>query len=143
MEAQLLIKIVLIVAFVAFAVFLMLPTRSVRHVALRRIVLVIVLALAVLAVVFPNVLTTVAHLVGIGRGTDLLLYGLIVVFLGNALVMQRRSTYIEKQVTVLARRIALLEAPQAAGDVADGIASADIAPSETAPDADDRPGGAE
>jgi len=114
MEAQLLVKIVLIAVFVAFAVFLMLPTRSVRHVALRRIVLVLVLAFAVLAVIFPNALTQLAHLVGIGRGTDLLLYGLIVVFLGNALLMQRRSKHTERQLTILARRIALLEAARPA-----------------------------
>lgn len=110
MESQFLIKVILIVAFAAFAVFLMLPGRGARHLAIRRLLMVLVLALTVLAVIFPDALNGVAHAVGVGRGADLLLYGLIVVFLGNALVQQRRNRHIEQQLTRLTRRIAIAEA---------------------------------
>lgn len=110
MESQFLIKVILIVAFAAFAVFLMLPGRGARHLAIRRLVMVLVLALTVLAVIFPDALNRVANAVGVGRGADLLLYGLIVVFLGNALVQQRRNRHIEQQLTRLTRRIAIAEA---------------------------------
>ena len=110
MESQLVIKIILIVAFAAFAVFLMLPGRGARHLAIRRLLMVLILALTVLAVIFPNALNRVAHAVGVGRGADLLLYGLIVVFVGNALVQQRRSRHIEREMTLIARRIAIAEA---------------------------------
>lgn len=110
MDSQLVIKVILIVVFAAFAVFLMLPGRGARHLAIRRLVMVLVLALTILAVVFPSAINAVAHAIGVGRGTDLLLYGLIVVFIGSALVQQRRSRQIERQITMLARRLAIAEA---------------------------------
>jgi len=105
------IKIALIVVFVVFAVFLMFPRASVRSTAIRRIVLAFLLLLTVIAVVVPSVVNRLANFVGIGRGTDLLLYGLIVVFIGNAIVTQRRHRLAERQVTLLARKIAISEAP--------------------------------
>lgn len=110
---QIVIKIILIVALTAFAVFLMLPGRGQRHLAIRRLLMIVLLVLAVLAVVFPSVVTAVAHLVGIGRGADLLLYGLIVVFAGNSILIQRRHRNTERELTILARQLAILQAPDA------------------------------
>ena len=110
-NGQFVIKVILVLAFAAFAVFLMLPGRGVRHAAIRRLVMVGLLAVTVLAVVFPSVVTEVAHFVGVGRGTDLLLYGLIVVFIGNSILVQRRYRNTERQITELARQIAILQAP--------------------------------
>jgi hypothetical protein len=50
-NSQLTIKILLIVAFAAFAVFLMLPGRGARHIAIRRLVMLAILALTIVAVV--------------------------------------------------------------------------------------------
>lgn len=129
MESQTVIKVILIVAFAAFAVFLMLPGRGARHLAIRRLVMILILALTIVAVIFPDALNRVAHAVGVGRGADLLLYGFIVVFLGNALVQQRRSRHIEQEITKLARRLAIAEAelppapaPQQAGNPAVPVA---------------------
>ena len=110
MESQLVIKVILIVAFVAFGIFLMLPGRGARHLAMRRLAMVLILALTVLAVIFPDALNGVAHAVGVGRGADLLLYGLIVVFVGNTLVQQRRTRHVEREMTLIARRVAIAEA---------------------------------
>lgn len=110
-NGQIVIKVILVLAFAAFAVFLMLPGRGVRHVAIRRLVMVGLLAITVLAVVFPGVVNQVAHFVGVGRGTDLLLYGLIVVFIGNSILLQRRHRNTERQITELARQLAILQAP--------------------------------
>jgi hypothetical protein len=110
-NGQLVIKIILVVAFAAFGVFLMLPGRGVRHVAIRRLTMVALLAITVLAVVFPSAVNQVAHFVGVGRGTDLLLYGLIVVFIGNSILVQRRYRNTERQITELARQLAILQAP--------------------------------
>jgi hypothetical protein len=111
LDGQIVIKVILVLAFAAFAVFLMLPGRGVRHVAIRRLVMVALLAVTVLAVVFPVVINQVAHFVGVGRGTDLLLYGLIVVFIGNSILLQRRHRNTERQITELARQLAILQAP--------------------------------
>lgn len=119
-NGQFVIKIILVLAFAAFAVFLMLPGRGVRHAAIRRLVMVALLAVTVLAVVFPSAVNQVAHFVGVGRGTDLLLYGLIVVFIGNSILVQRRYRNTERQITELARQLAILQAPPPASAGATG-----------------------
>ena len=111
---QLAIKIILIVVLLAFSIFLMLPGKGARHLALRRLTMIALLILTVLAVVFPESVTAIAHTLGVGRGTDLLLYGLIVVFIGNSLVVQRRQRKTDIEVTKLARLIAIKNAPDAA-----------------------------
>jgi hypothetical protein len=110
-QGQLAIKVILIVAFVAFGIFLMLPGRGARHIAIRRLVMLAILALTIVAVIFPSTINSVAHFLGVGRGTDLLLYGLIVVFIGNSILMQRRHRVTERQITDLARALAISQAP--------------------------------
>jgi hypothetical protein len=122
---QLAIKIILIVVLLAFSVFLMIPGKGARHLALRRLAMVGLLVLTVLAVVFPESVTAVAHVLGVGRGTDLLLYGLIVVFIGNSLVVQRRQRKSDIELTKLARLIAIQNAPDPA-TAFDGRRSADL-----------------
>lgn len=112
-NGQLAIKVLLIAAFAAFAIFLMLPGRGARHIAIRRLVMLAILALTIVAVVFPSTINNVAHFLGVGRGTDLLLYGLIVIFIGNSILMQRRHRLTERQITDLARAIAIAQAPPA------------------------------
>lgn len=109
-EHQALIKIILIVFFLGLALFVMLPGRSVRGKALQRISWLLVILMAVLAVAFPHYTTKVANLIGVGRGTDLLFYGFVVVSIGYMLltVVHRKQT--ERAITGLARRVALLEA---------------------------------
>lgn len=108
---QLAIKTILIVIFAAFAIFLMMPSRGARHIAIRRLIMLVILALTVVAVIFPGTINSVAHLLGVGRGTDLLLYGLIVVVVGNSIVEQRRYRMVERQITQLTREIAVAKVP--------------------------------
>lgn len=115
-DDQLAIKIVLIVVFAVFGIFLMIPGRGVRHTALRRLAMAGLLVVTVLAVIFPGAVNSVANILGVGRGTDLLLYGLIVVFIGNALIAQRRQRNTERQITALARQLALMQAITPARD---------------------------
>ncbi|GAA1446634.1 DUF2304 domain-containing protein [Leifsonia poae] len=128
---QLTIKIILIIVLAAFAIFLILPGRGVRHLAIRRLVMLLLVAVVVLAVIFPSAVTAVARVVGVGRGTDLLLYGLIVVFVGNSILQQRRHRHTEREITELARQLAILQAPRAGDafpDVAEGVAEPVVEP---------------
>ena len=79
---------------------------------MRRILLVLFAGVAALSVFFPGLLTRVANLLGIGRGTDLVLYGLIVCFLIFMASSYHRTRQLEARITKLARRIALDEAPR-------------------------------
>lgn len=104
---QIFIKVLLITAFLVLAVILLRPTGSARGQAVRTIAMVLLLVTAILAVVFPQLVNDIAVMLGVGRGADLLLYGLIVVFVANALTTARRRREQDRQVTQLARQMAL------------------------------------
>jgi len=80
MDNQLIIKIILIVLFVVFGIALILPAVGARRLAIRRILLLLATLAAVVAIAFPELVNGLANLVGVGRGTDLVLYVLVVVF---------------------------------------------------------------
>lgn len=110
MPNQLIIQIVLIAFFLGFAIVLLLPTGGARRSAVRRLTLLALLVIAVVAVAVPNLANSLARAIGVGRGTDLLLYGFIVVFLGSAVTNAARARLAERQITELARRIAIMQA---------------------------------
>ncbi len=104
---QIFIKVLLIAAFLILAVVLLRPTGTARGQAVRTILMVLLLVVAILAVVFPQLVNDVAVMLGVGRGADLLLYGLIVVFVANALTTARKRREQDRQITLLARKMAL------------------------------------
>lgn len=106
-DSQLIIKMILIGAFAVLTLLLLLPERGSRRLAIRRIALLIVFVAIALGIAFPGVVDTVARHVGVGRGTDLLLYILFVTFVGHAIASARRNRQLEAQVTALARRQAI------------------------------------
>jgi hypothetical protein len=99
-------QIAAVVAVLVIA-FFVLRGGGARHQAVRRILLVLFVLGAAVSVFFPQVLTWLANLVGIGRGTDLLLYVLVIVFLGIVATTYRRFRQMETQITQLSRRLAL------------------------------------
>lgn len=104
------IKVVLIVAILALAAIAMRTPRGARHVALRRIGLLAFSLFAITSVLFPDLWNWLAQLLGVGRGTDLLLYAFVLAFLGYVATSYQRFRGLETQLTRLARRIALDEA---------------------------------
>jgi small membrane protein len=103
-----LIQIVLIAAVVLVA-GRMLRGRDARTQALRRLGLLVFAAFAVWSILFPTVWNRIAHAVGVGRGTDMVLYALVVAFLSFTLTTYLRFREIEARYTKLARRLALDE----------------------------------
>lgn len=85
-----------------------------RTQAVRRLSLLVFGAFAVWSILSPGVWTSLAHLVGIGRGTDLILYGLVIAFFSFVVTSFKRFRDAEIRYTKLARRIAIDEAPPAA-----------------------------
>ena len=109
-------QILAVVAVIVIA-FLALRSGGARHQAIRRILLVLFVIGAGVAVFFPDLLTRVARLVGIGRGADLLLYIVVVAFLAFAATTYRQFRRLEDDITELSRRVALLGAEKPpAGD---------------------------
>ena len=104
------IQPVLIIAMIAIAVYLTRSTPSDRHLAIRRILLFVALVGGITVVLVPEWLTALARAVGIGRGTDLLVYGSIVAFLLYVVTDYKRSVQQDRATTSLARELTLAEA---------------------------------
>lgn len=129
---QLIIQIVLILGIALVGLMLTRSTAGARHQAIRRILLVVFLLFAVFAVMFPNLLTRVAHFVGVGRGTDLLLYGLVIAFFAALATQFRRFAALEDKITALAREVALLTADRSGEQAAAaGLVADDATPAES------------
>lgn len=110
-DSQFLIKALLIVFFAFFAFVVVIPGKGSRHLAVRRLLLLAVFGLGILTVIFPDITTKVAEFVGVKRGTDLVLYALVVIFVGNSLFTAGRFRHHERDITRLARALAIAEAP--------------------------------
>lgn len=75
-----------------------------------RVALLGLLVLGVFLVSFPDVTTEVARRLGVGRGTDLMLYLAIVAGGFALLLLYARIRRVERKVTLLTRELALREA---------------------------------
>lgn len=106
------VQTVLVLAVAVGALALMRGGTNAHHLAIRRIMLMAFALVAVLSIFFPVVLTRIAQALGIGRGTDLVLYALIVSFMVFVASSAQRHRRMEDAVTKLARRLALDEAPR-------------------------------
>lgn len=103
------IKIILIVALAVIALLLLRTSQGARHQAIRRLLLILFAVVTVGSVLVPDLWNQVARRLGVGRGSDLLLYGLIIAFLGYTVTSYLRFRAMEQQLTRLARRLALDE----------------------------------
>jgi hypothetical protein len=61
-------------------------------------------------IAFPNRATALAHVVGIGRGVDFLLYPIVIWLVRESLLTRRRRHEDGEKLTQLARAIAIAEA---------------------------------
>lgn len=104
------IKLLLLATIVAVGLLAFRGSKRAIHKVLWRVYVVMIVVLAGLAVVFPDMLTEVAELVGVGRGADLLLYLLVVTFMLVTVVLFRRLAELERRYTQLARDAALRDA---------------------------------
>ena len=101
------IKLLLIAAFVGGALLLLRGRRTPVRQLVQRGCTLLAICLGALAVVFPNLVTRVAHLVGVGRGTDLVLYLLCVAFLYVTIALYQRIGELHERNVELARQLAL------------------------------------
>ncbi|MEV4774288.1 DUF2304 domain-containing protein [Microbacterium sp. LWH12-1.2] len=104
------IQIVLIAGVVAIGAVFMRRTGADNHLAIRRLLFGAFVLVAIVSILFPQWLTWVANLVGVGRGTDLLLYALVLMFLVFVYTQSRRNAAHQRRLTLLARKLALLQA---------------------------------
>ena len=97
------IQAALILAVIAVGWMMLRTPGGARHMAARRLVTLAFVAFAVFNITFPWVMSSIAHRMGVGRGTDFLLYALVIAFLAQILSSFRRNSARERQITHLAR----------------------------------------
>jgi len=104
------IQVVLIAGILlVFGWFLANP-RSYQVHAWIKILTALFTLLAVIVILFPGTANDMAHLVGVGRGADLLLYVLSLSFIFALVSMYMRNKEEQRKLVKLARKIAILEA---------------------------------
>ena len=103
-------QVLLIAAIAAVAVTMGRSTGNVRHMAYRRLLLLMFVVVSAFAIVFPHYLSSLASWLGVGRGTDLLLYVLVVVFIGSLAMQSRRAAELGHKLTLITRAQALEKA---------------------------------
>lgn len=106
------VQLVLVIAVIFVSLALMRGGSNSRHLAIRRLLLVVFAFAAAISIFLPDLLTRVAQFLGIGRGTDLVLYALIFCFFVFMSTTYQRFRQSEFALTRLARRMALDEAPR-------------------------------
>jgi hypothetical protein len=104
------IQALLIVGVLLFLIFFLANPRNLKIQASKKILGVIFVLIAVFFILFPNSSNRLAHLVGVGRGADLMLYILVLAFIFVTLNSYIRMRQEEVRTTTLARKIAILEA---------------------------------
>lgn len=106
------IQLALIVGVGTAGVLLLRSTAGARHQAIRRLAMTAFGVVAIYFIMAPSAATQVARLLGVGRGADLLLYALVIAFLGYLASSFKRIAGLEGRITELARQLALAQAPR-------------------------------
>jgi len=107
--------IIQVILLAVTAVFLLLFIRnwySVQTRALKRLAFVIFIAAMMIAILRPNWVNWLAHVIDVGRGTDLVMYTLAVAFVFVSVNTYFRLKSQEVRFTELARAIALRDAAE-------------------------------
>ena len=104
------IKVLLVLAAGALAVLILRGRARATHQALLRLAGLALVALAVVAVIYPDITVWAAHLVGVRRGTDLVLYVTVMAFLFVSVSFVQRLSVMQRHIVELTRELALLRA---------------------------------
>lgn len=103
-------QVVLVLALIGIGGYLLRVNPSARHLAIRRIVMVMALVAGVIVIIWPGVLTALAQTVGVGRGVDFLFYVTLVAALLYVVNEYKRSILMARANSQLARELVLTEA---------------------------------
>ncbi|MBR4221741.1 MAG: DUF2304 domain-containing protein, partial [Victivallales bacterium] len=98
----------IILLFLAFS-FLMVLLVMKGHLA-GRLFFIVQFIVGALFVVFPDLSSQIGKLLGVGRGTDLVLYFLVVLFYMTVLLFIAAMRRLERRQTIILRQLALQNA---------------------------------
>ncbi len=103
------IKFLLIALFLSLMVWFVTNRNASTLRAWQKLLFIGLIILAIMAIIYPDTLTSIAKKVGVGRGADLLLYGLAFAFILNIVHQYVKSKDDQKRLAKVVRKIALNE----------------------------------
>lgn len=118
-------QVILLAVFVLFGVYA-LRVRSIRS---DRIILLALMLAGVVLVLDPGLSTWVANRIGIGRGTDLIMYLFILFSLFRFVGISAETKRTQRQLTLLVRELAIMTALSGGETPVDRSPSAEHHPS--------------
>jgi len=101
------VKAFLIVSVLAVVLYLLRGSNAGRHLAVRRLAGLGFACCWVVAVLAPDVVTAVANVMGVGRGTDLVLYILVVSFVFMGVAQHQHMRDVDERLAQLTRELTL------------------------------------
>jgi small membrane protein len=104
------IKILLLLGLLSVGIYAFRRTSSAAHLAVRRLAGLLILLLGALSVLFPDITSRAADLVGVKRGADLVFYALTVTSLFVWASVYARLHDLEERYADIVRTIAIREA---------------------------------
>ena len=107
---MILIQVILIVSLLIVGANFIGSRKTSRTQALKKLLLLLTIPAAIFVIMFPDTSTDVAHVLGVGRGADLLLYGLTIIIIFQAFDTYAKGKEEQKRSVAIVRRLAILEA---------------------------------
>lgn len=104
------VQVLLTTAVVVLIVLAVRSRRSQRTRAAKKLVFILFAGASIIAILFPSVVQRAAAAVGVGRGSDLVLYLTVVLVLYIGVDFYLRLQDVDDQVTRLTRALAISEA---------------------------------
>lgn len=80
-----------------------------------RVVRCVAWLMAAAAIAWPGLVQAMAHVLGVGRGADVVLYLFALAFLGTTFYFYARYVRLQRQISQLVRHIAIQEAHRGGG----------------------------
>ena len=107
-----LIKLLLVIALLVIGLVALRGRGTNRTSAYLKIALGLFFTFAIYSVLFPEQITQIASFIGVGRGTDLLLYVAVIGFIFFTVFTYAKFKDLETRIARLARAVALASALQ-------------------------------
>jgi hypothetical protein len=104
------IRIFLFAGFVGIGMLVTFGRDTAQFRASRKVLFLFILALGVMAVLYPDTVTAIANVFGVGRGADLLLYVLTMMTLTTTTFGYLDKKRSDRREAVLVQRVAIIEA---------------------------------
>ncbi len=103
------IQFILVLLLVAVIIYFLQNRNAMKLRAGKKLLFLVFVIFALATIIRPSMLTEAAHKVGVGRGADLLLYGLVFAFVFVTINIYMKFKDYEQRLNRLARSIAIDE----------------------------------